>query len=62
MKTKTCSQCGESFPVVERGDDPTELETGTVYVGENAEICLECHRSADNREKRASELPCAASE
>jgi len=45
MKTKTCKQCGEPFPVVERGDDPTELDTGTVYVGENAEICLNCHRS-----------------
>jgi len=61
MKTKTCKQCGEPFPVVEPGDDPTELEIGVAYLGENAEICLDCHRSADIA-KRASELPCAASE
>ena len=43
MKEKLCSKCGEPFPVIEPGDDPTELDQGTAYLEAASEVCISCH-------------------
>ena len=47
MKTKHCTKCRQPFRVVERGDDPRQLERGVVHLAAAAKVCLECHRKSE---------------